>query len=187
VLYDMLHSPDFVVDDVDRCVRDLVTKLGLPEPKASWYQKFPRHGYYAVFARVAPSRTSAPSRLEVVSHLAAPEGIDPRVYVSKVSSLQGNRPVKTHATVLTSSDFEGVVGQLQSAGVRYRIDPPSLDLPHARLWVGASEDNPSEYSPQFTGKSLRLAGGVCIGRPSEWLQTSRNGGKHPARSQTRTY
>src|SRR3546814_11409751 len=106
---DMLHSPDFLVDDVPGTMDQLVARVGLMEPDPIWRQVFPAHGYDAMFARVSMSRTAAPSRLEVISSHPIPEPIDPafpRSYIDEMGAVQGDRPVKTHATVITTSRFE---------------------------------------------------------------------------------
>jgi hypothetical protein len=154
MFYDMLHSPDFLVEDVDSTVDALVSRVGLPRPRDDWYQCFPGHGYKAVFARVRHSRTAAPSRLEVISPHPLPDVVDPavpRCYPAEMSDLQGDRPVKTHATVVTSSDLPGLVEHVRSKGIRHRIDPPSPELPHERLWIGVSPDDPAGYRPDDDG------------------------------------
>lgn len=150
MFYDMLHSPDFVVPDVRSTVRSLVDKVGLAQPRPGWYQCFPGHAYEAVFARVGPSRVSAPSRLEIISPYPLPSPVDPSVprsYVEEIAALQGSRPVKTHATVVTTSDLPGLLDLVRSRGIRHRVDAPSPDLPHDRLWIGVSPDAPADYSP----------------------------------------
>lgn len=150
MFYDMLHSPDFLVPDVPATVAALVAKTGLPEPRADWYQRFDGHAYDAVFARVAPSRTAAPSRLEIISPWPLPEVVDPavpRAYLDELSAWQGDRPVKTHATVFTTSDLPGLLEHVRSAGIRHRVDPPTPELPHERLWIGVTPEDPGGYRP----------------------------------------
>lgn len=110
--YDMLHSPDFLVADADAMVRRLVERAGLPGPDPEWTQEFAGHGYRAVFARVHRSRAYAPTRLEVVAARPVPEPADPaipRAYVEDYARIQGVRPLKTHATVFTTSGIEGLI------------------------------------------------------------------------------
>lgn len=150
MFHDMLHSPDFLVPDVASTVDELVAKVGLAPPDDDWYQCFPGHGYAAMFARVARSRTAAPSRLEIISSDPLPAVVDPtvpRCYVDELSALQGDRPVKTHATVVTTSDFPGLLEHVRAAGVRHRVDPPTPELPHERLWIGVSPEDPAGYRP----------------------------------------
>lgn len=171
MFYDMLHSPDFLVSDVPATVADLVAKVGLPEPRADWYQRFPGHAYDAVFARVAPSRTAAPSRLEIISPYSLPEVVDPavpRAYLDELSALQGDRPVKTHATVFTTSDLPGLLEYVRSAGIRHRVDPPTPELPHERLWIGVTPEDPGGYRPDDdAGLILEAIPTQCLGlRPA---------------------
>jgi hypothetical protein len=148
--YDMLHAADFVVDDVDAACRSAVSVVGLPEPRPDWFQRFPGYGYEAVFARVTPSRSTAPTRLELIADAAVPLDGDmsiPRSYISAMAGLQGTRPVKTHATVTTSSRMDDLLEHVRSSGVRHRVDPPSAALPHERLWIGVTPEEPDNYCP----------------------------------------
>jgi len=145
--YDLLHSPDAVVPDVRVTARLLVERLGLPEPKPGWFQSSACHGYTALFARVHPSRAVAPSRIEAIAPAPRPLRPDPAdvpANVGYIAALQADRPLKTHATVLTTSRFAELAAGLARNGVRHRIDPPSRDLGHERLWIGFTG---AEYSP----------------------------------------
>jgi len=171
MFYDMLHSPDFLVPDVPATVAELVARVGLPEPREDWYQCFPGHAYAAVFARVAPTRTAAPSRLEIISPWPLPEVVDPavpRAYLDELSALQGARPVKTHATVFTTSDLPGLLEHVRSAGIRHRVDPPTPELPHERLWIGVTPEDPAGYRPDDdAGLILEAIPTQCLGlRPA---------------------
>jgi hypothetical protein len=64
-----------------------------------------------------------------------------------MAALQGGRPVRTHATVFTTSDIDGLIERVAARGVRHRVDPPGPDLPHPRLWVGVAPDEPAAYRP----------------------------------------
>jgi hypothetical protein len=148
--YDMLHSPDFLVADADAMVASLVQRVGLPEPDAAWAQEFPGHGYRAIFARVHRSRAFAPTRLEIIASRPIPEPIDPavpRAYLDDYWRAQPGRPLKTHASVFTTSDIEGLIERVRSRGLRHRVDPITPELPHLRLWVGVTPDAPGEYLP----------------------------------------
>jgi hypothetical protein len=146
----MLHSPDFLVSDPDATVARLVDRIGLPPPDPRWTQEFPGHGYRAIFARVHRSRSFAPSRLEIIGPrpVAQPEDpAIPRAYIDQYSHAQGERPLKTHATVFTTSDIEGLIERVKSRGLRHRVDPTTPELPHLRLWVGVTPDTPGDYRP----------------------------------------
>ncbi|WP_026926469.1 hypothetical protein [Granulicoccus phenolivorans] len=147
--FDMVHSPDGIVADVDATVDALVERLGLPRPKHSWMQHSDSHGYAAMFARVHPSRALSPSRLEVISDYPQTRfgPTDISANIALVDRLQGERPVKTHATVLTTSDMDGLIAHLRERGVRHRVDPPSAELGHPRLWIGFGTDPAEPYEP----------------------------------------
>lgn len=144
----MLHSPDFAVADADALARRLVASIGLPEPDPAWTQDFPGHGYRAIFARVHRSRSYAPTRLEMIAYSPIPEPVDssiPRGYIKDYMRIQGDRPLKTHATVFTTSDIEGLIDRVRRRGLRHRVDPISSELPHLRLWLGVTDDAPADY------------------------------------------
>jgi hypothetical protein len=148
--YDMLHSPDFLVADPDAMVARLVDGIGLPPPDPRWTQEFPGHGYRAIFARVHRSRSFAPTRLEIIGARPVGHPVNPavpRTYIEQYSRAQGDRPLKTHATVFTTSDIEGLIERVKSRGLRHRIDPATPELPHLRLWIGVTPDAPGDYRP----------------------------------------
>jgi Glyoxalase/Bleomycin resistance protein/Dioxygenase superfamily len=148
--YDMLHSPDFLVADADGTTERLVRAIGLPPPDPEWIQEFPGHGYRAVFARVHRSRAYAPTRLEVISPRPVPEPADPavpRAYLDDYARAQGGRPLKTHATVVASSDLPALIERVCRRGLRHRVDPVTPELPHLRLWLGVTPEDPGGYRP----------------------------------------
>jgi hypothetical protein len=144
----MLHSPDFLVADADATTARFVESAGLPAPDPAWTQDFAGHGYRAVFARVHRSRAFAPTRLEIIAPRPLPKRIDPtvpRAYIEDYARTQGNRPLKTHATVVTTSDLPGLLQRVQSLGLRHRVDPVTPELPHLRLWLGVTPEEPGTY------------------------------------------
>lgn len=166
--YDMVHSPDAVVHDVAATSRLMVARLGLIEPRDAWFQPSRRHGYEALFARVHPSREVAPTRLEVISPGPHTDtgSEDIPAYISEAAALQGDRPLKTHATVLTSSAFDELVDDLARRGVRHRVDPPSADLGHPRLWIGFAPGEGSKYRPDDdAGLLLEVIPTQCLQLP----------------------
>ena len=169
VYYDLLHSPDAVVPDVDGTARAMVDRIGLPEPRPAWFQPSVCHGYRALFARVHPSRRLAPSRLEVIApgpRSSAPGVADVPAYIDEIAAMQGDRPLKTHATVLTSSSFPELVEDLGRKGVRHRVDPPSRELGHERLWIGFTPGGGAEYSPDDdAGLFFEVIPTACLGLP----------------------
>jgi hypothetical protein len=108
------------------------------------------HGYRAIFARVHPSRSFAPTRLEVIAPRPVPEPADPavpRAYLDDYRRAQGGRPLKTHATVFTTSHIEDLIERVGRRGLRHRVDPVTAELPHLRLWVGVTPEAPGDYRP----------------------------------------
>ncbi len=169
--YDLLHSPDAVVADVDRTARTLVERVGLLEPRAAWFQPSLCHGYQALFARVHPSRAVSPSRLEVISsgpRSPSPAPTDIPAYIDEIAAMQGGRPCKTHATVLTSSAFSDLVEDLRRRGVVHRVDPPSRDLGHERLWIGFAPDGgPLHSADDDAGLFFEVIPTQCLELPAE--------------------
>jgi hypothetical protein len=146
--YDMLHSPDFLVADPDSMAAMLIEHVGLPVPDPEWTQEFPGHGYRAIFARVHRSRSFAPTRLEIIGARPIAQPVDPnvpRTYIDEYSRAQGSRPLKTHATVFTTSDIAGLIERVKARRLRHRIDPITPELPHVRLWIGVTPDAPGDY------------------------------------------
>jgi hypothetical protein len=146
----MLHSPDFLVVDPDAMAARMVDRIGLPPPDPRWTQDFPGHGYRAIFARVHRSRSFAPSRLEIIGASPIPPRADPaipRAYIEDYSRAQGDRPLKTHATVFTTGDIEGLIERVKARRLRHRIDAITPELPHLRLWVGVTPEAPGDYRP----------------------------------------
>ncbi|WP_216898240.1 hypothetical protein [Nocardia alni] len=143
-MYDALVSADIVTDDPDGAADRLVALFDLPVPRPSAYQEPDGHGFRAVWLRVAPSMSAAPTRIELI-------GPRPRVlphdYVEERVVAQGDRPIRTHATVL-AGDVEAVLGHLRRAGVRHRITPASEDFDFPRVWLGVSADDPTGYRQQ---------------------------------------
>jgi hypothetical protein len=173
--YDMVHSPDAIVADVVATARLMVDRLGLIEPREAWLQRSRRHGYEALFARVHPSREVAPTRLEVIS-AGVHTGTEPEdipAYIPEVAARQGDRPLKTHATVLTSSSFDELVEGLERRGVRHRVDPPSWDLGHPRLWIGFVAGEGSRYLPDDdAGLMFEVIPTQCLGLPQSVVRGS---------------
>ena len=168
--YDLLHSPDAVVADVDRTARTLVDRIGLLEPRPAWFQPSLCHGYRALFARVHPSRGVSPSRLEVISsgpRSPSPAATDIPAYIDEIAAMQGSRPCKTHATVLTSSAVSELVEDLRRRGVVHRVDPPSRDLGHERLWIGFAPDaGPRHSSDDDAGLFFEVIPTQCLELPA---------------------
>jgi hypothetical protein len=156
-MYDLLLSADLMVADPDAAADVLIRRLGILG-HANWRQAFPNHAYVAHFLRVHKSLAVAPTRIELQGHveITAPPA-DPffPAYLSSLIAYQGpHRPIKTHATVLTTSDVDATMSLLQRRGVPFRIAPRDEAMPFDRIWVGVTPEDP-QYRPDFDG-------GLCI-------------------------
>ena len=156
-MYDLLLSADLMVADPDAAADLLVRRLGILA-HANWRQAFPTHAYIAHFLRVHKSLAVAPTRIELQGHveISVPPA-DPffPAYLSSLVAFQGpHRPVKTHATVLTTSNVDATLSLLQRRRVPFRIAPRDQAMPFDRIWVGVTPEDP-HYHPDFDG-------GLCI-------------------------
>ena len=156
-MYDLLLSADLMVADPDAAAALLVRRLGILA-HANWRQAFPTHAYIAHFLRVHKSLAVAPTRIELQGHveISGPPA-DPFFpeYLSSLIAHQGpHRPIRTHATVLTTSDFDGTMSLLQRRRVPFRIAPRDQAMPFDRIWLGVTPEDP-KYRPDFDG-------GLCV-------------------------
>jgi hypothetical protein len=156
-MYDLLLSADLMVADPDAAAGLLVRRLGILS-HANWRQAFPTHAYIAHFLRVHKSLAVAPTRIELQGHVeisVAPADPFFPAYLGSLIAYQGPyRPIKTHATVLTTSDVDATVALLQRRRVPFRIAPRDEAMPFDRIWVGVTPECP-QYCPTFDG-------GLCI-------------------------
>jgi hypothetical protein len=156
-MYDLLLSADLMVADPDAAADLLVRRLGILA-HANWRQAFPDHAYIAHFLRVHKSLAVAPTRIELQGHveISVPPA-DPffPAYLRSLIAYQGpHRPMKTHATVLTTSDVDATMSLLQRRRVPFRIAPRDQAMAFDRIWVGVTPEDP-QYRPEFDG-------GLCI-------------------------
>ncbi|UIX31958.1 hypothetical protein [Streptomyces sp. GQFP] len=142
-MYDALVSADIVTARPDEEARVLIDLFGLPEPRPQAYLEPEGHGFRAVWLRIRPSLKHAPTRIELIGHRPRAEAHD---YVEERVLAQGDRPVRTHATVL-AGDVEAVLDRLRRGRVRHRVTPPSEDFDFPRVWVGVTDDDPFGYDP----------------------------------------
>ena len=140
-MYDALVSADIVTGDPDGAAAALVELLGLPAPRPNAFLEPEGHGFRAAWLRMQPSLRSAPTRIELIG--ARPRTA-PHDYVEERIDAQGNRPVRTHATVL-AGDVEAVMKHLRANDVRHRVTPVSEDFDFPRVWVGVTADDPLGY------------------------------------------
>jgi hypothetical protein len=141
LMYDALVSADVVADDPDAVAASLVRILGLPEPRANAALEPEGHGFRAIWLRLQPSLTVAPTRIEVI-------GVRPRNaphdHIAERIDAQSERPVRTHATVL-AGDIARVREHLCRNAVPHRVTPESENFPFPRVWLGVTEDHPTRY------------------------------------------
>jgi hypothetical protein len=142
-VYEALVSADIVADDTDEVARQLVALFDLPQPRPSAFMEPAGHGFRAVWLRAQPSLAVAPTRIEVIGPRPRDE---PHDFVEERISVQGDRPVRTHATVL-AGDVPAVVEHLQRKRVRHRVSPPAADIDFPRVWVGVTAEDPLAYDP----------------------------------------
>jgi len=125
-MYDLMVTASLLVDDIHVGVETLRRSIGIPEPRAQWYQS--AAGLDAVFCRVHTKYAVGPTRLELV----APATIDERdrtagiFPVTQIAARQGERPIKWHATELAMSDetFADLAAHLDGLGVPHGFVPP---------------------------------------------------------------
>jgi hypothetical protein len=147
-MLDLLVSASVVVPDFHSAVRFVVEELGFPQPRPTWMGGGPQLGFDYAFMRVDPSMAIAPTRLELIHPLPFGEPADPnlpRFYTRETIAVQGNRPIRTHATVTASSEFGEVIERVRRSGARHRVDPVTEANPFSRLWLGVTEDDPAGY------------------------------------------
>ncbi len=145
--FDLLVSADALVTDANATSEALVARLGLPEPSPRWLQDYPDTGYRAIFLRAQRSLKFAPTRVEIIAPLPdAPEDCRARAVLQD----QGRRPMRTHATVISSSDCPALVEGLRARDVLHWIEPFEGDTID-RVWIGLDPDDPRKYSPEFDG------------------------------------
>jgi hypothetical protein len=156
-MYDLFLAADLMVTDADKTAGVLERRLGISD-HARWRQAFPAHAFVSHFMRVHKSLAIAPTRIEVISqtNISVPSP-DPffSSYLSNLSAYQGlHRPMKTHATVLTTSDVDATMRLLHRRRVPFRLAPHDESMPFDRIWVGVTPEEP-KYRPEFDG-------GLCI-------------------------
>jgi hypothetical protein len=155
-VFDFLMSADLKVRDPDAMAERLRSRLGVLH-NPNWRMGFASTNYVAWFLRVQKSLAVAPTRIEPQGHFDGPCTADPAFsqYLDSVWEFQGDaRPVKTHSTILITSEFDEFVTGLARRGVPYRIAPIRAEMPFPRLWVGVTAERP-RYDPSWDG-------GLCI-------------------------
>jgi hypothetical protein len=153
-VFDFLINAEVIVDDVDVAERVFVDALGFPEPRPSWSGKEPGYGFTFLFARVHPKLKLAPTRIEAMAIAPVDQAVDPIFtlgFLPDLLSTQGDRPWKTHANEVATSDIAAVAARLRSRGCSFYEIPRGEQNPNARLWLGWTEDAPGKYRPDDDG------------------------------------
>src|SRR5438309_11428519 len=121
-MFDLLINAEVIVGDVSVAERVFVDALGFPEPRPSWSGKEPGFGFTWLFARVHPSMKVSPTRIEAMAVAPLDPAIDPVLtipFLPKLLAAQGDRPWKTHANELATSDIRGVAARLERNSCRF--------------------------------------------------------------------
>lgn len=148
---DFLFSADMLVANPRDVVNRLISSIGLPPPGPAAYVEYRETGWDCVFALVNKAMVVGPTRLEVIGrpdewHEAA------QSHGQKIADLQGDRPAKTHATVIATPDLEAVGARLAERGVRHWYD--TTKQPFDRIWLGVTQEEPAAYDPTSDGGVL---------------------------------
>jgi hypothetical protein len=151
-MVDFMFSVDLFTPDPIRMADRFVTALGLPPWKPSWTDLTPEQLIY-LRAR-SRLNLSAPTLIEILSSTGHP---DLYMTVPALQAQADDRPVRTHATVFVSRNFDEIVEKAKARGVRHIALPGGhggLD----RCWFGLSGLEPgspgSVYEPEADGGLL---------------------------------
>lgn len=147
----MLASADLFVPSAPEAYAHIQPILGLYEPRGAWLQEWPAWGFDARWCRVNLDLTVAPTHLEIIAPLSAPDPSTGHPGLQEVYDAQGSRAYKTHSTPVATDDIEGLVRRLTDAGATFRLDEPEAPLDFHRLWLGRDADRPGEYDPAADG------------------------------------
>lgn len=165
---DLLMSGDMLVSNADEVLTQLVDTLAIPEPRASWTQRWTEYGFVAHWCRIGPDFAAGPTRLEVISPAGTPPFLLGHPHMRELFDSQGTRPVKAHSTPVSVPDLGPLVERLRSVGARFRLDPPMDSMPFERLWMGVTVDEPHRYLPGSDGGlRLEFLPTAALGLPAE--------------------
>src|SRR5437867_3019387 len=152
--FDFLINAEVIVEDITVAERVFVEALGFPEPRASWSGSVPGFGFTWLFARVHPSLKVSPTRIEAMAVAPVDPTIDSRLtlpFLPQLLAAQGDRPWKTHANELATSEIAAVAERLERNGCRFYTMPTSEVTPFTRLWMGWTAEDPGMYQPDADG------------------------------------
>jgi hypothetical protein len=143
--FELLVSADLLVPDVLATSQRLVSVLGLPQPKPRWLQDMPDEQHQVNWLRVRHDRALAPTAIEVIGPHPVTGWAAP---LETAHRSQGNRPMKTHNTVVGVEDAQAVIARLQRNDVAHFVDPGVGIRAFPRIWVGVWAQH-GVYDPSF--------------------------------------
>ena len=154
LVFDFLINSEVIVTDVAEGERVLTETLGFGLQKDTWKSLMPGKGFTYLFARVHPSLKISPTRIELMAAAPSDPQADPTTTISFLPQLletQGDRPWKTHANELATSDIQAVATRLERNGCPFFTMPATEQYPFSRLWLGWTESDPGAYEPEVDG------------------------------------
>lgn len=149
-MFDLLVNAEVFVDDVSVAEKVFVDALGFPEPRPTWSDTAPGRGFTWLFARVHPSLKVSPTRIEAMALAPIDPSFDPATtlpFLPRLLAAQGERPWKTHANEIATSDMPGVAARLERSGGDFYTMPGHF----TRLWLGWTAEDPGAYRPDTDG------------------------------------
>jgi hypothetical protein len=153
-MFDLLINAEVIVEDVALTHRVFVDALGFPPQRSTWANTEPGNGFTYLFARVHPSLSVSPTRVEAMAVAPIDESADPAAVLDFLPALlaaQGSRPWKTHANELATPDIHGVADRLTENGCPFFTMPATEDNPFTRLWLGWTDRARGAYQPSVDG------------------------------------
>jgi hypothetical protein len=165
-MYQLMVTVSVVVDDIPEAVATLCRTIGIPEPRPQHYRGGGQ-GIAAVFCRVHVKYAVAPTFLELVAvapvdDTSAEAAIFP---VQATVDVQGDRPVKIHATEIGMSKetMLDLSEHLTTIGVPHRFVPPGE---RQRFFFGG--DPATAYDPSAdAGLFVETIQTANLGLPDE--------------------
>ena len=148
-MFDLLINSEVIVDDIAVAERVFVDALGFPEQRDTWKGTISAAGFSFLFARVHPSLSVSPTRVEAMAVAPIDAGVEP--FLPQLLAAQGDRPWKTHGNELASSNIQALIQRLEGNGCRFHTMPGAEGYPFLRVWLGWTADDPGAYRPDVDG------------------------------------
>lgn len=137
-----------LVPEPRAAVAQMIESIGLPYPGPAAYVDFEESGWDCVFALVNKDWAVGPTRLEVIGPKRFP-GTPEKSRGQSMADVQGEKPCKTHATVVATPDIERLAEHVKGLGLRHWLEEAGEDgVPFTRLWMGVNEADPCDYRPE---------------------------------------